>query len=262
MYNERSINVKSNPLVEMMIKHLEETQTRNPAFSLRAFAKKIGVSHSTLSSLLNFKRPISPTQTERIALGLGLSPMEIDALKKFYFVEHDHFESENETKIFMIKNPEFFSKWFVRAIFELSKTENYKSDKNWIAFTLGISNKDVDEAIEVLCSENLAEKENDTFKIKPDLYEFKLKASKNFSKEFNKTIAKKVLTAIETDSMREDETFNQVLAVSETDLQYIKKMILRLQNKVSKFTTDNHSIKQKVYFISVNLNELTKNQLH
>lgn len=261
MYNEQTINIKSNPLVELMINHLEETQTRNPAFSLRAFAKKIGVSHSTLSSILNFKRAISPTQTEKIAQGLGLNPIEISALKKFYFVEYNHFESENVKKVFMIQNADFFNKWFVRAIFELSKTENYKNDKNWIAFTLGISNKQVEEAIDILCEENLAEQDIENFKIKYDQYEFKLNDNLTF-KEFNKTIAKKVLTAIETDSIQKDEVYNQILAVSESDLKYIKKMILRLQNKMAKFINDNHTIKQEVYCISINLNELSKNQLH
>src|SRR4051812_17731490 len=49
---------------------------RNPRWSLRAFAKQLGVSHSALSEILSGKRALSQKAAVRFAQRLELSPAD------------------------------------------------------------------------------------------------------------------------------------------------------------------------------------------
>src|ERR1051325_6297823 len=57
---------------------------RNPRYSLRAFARRLGMNHSTLSQLLRGKRPFSASTIKAIGKRLGLTNPAIEA-----FITHE-----------------------------------------------------------------------------------------------------------------------------------------------------------------------------
>ena len=63
----------NNDYREMLKRLLDERKARNQRFSLRAFAQKIGLSHSTLSQVFKGERNLSLQTAKRIATTLKLS---------------------------------------------------------------------------------------------------------------------------------------------------------------------------------------------
>lgn len=55
-------------------------RTRNPSYSLRAFARDIGIGSGRLSELLSGKRRFTPRSIERISRALKLSQEEFEDL--------------------------------------------------------------------------------------------------------------------------------------------------------------------------------------
>jgi transcriptional regulator with XRE-family HTH domain len=63
-------------LQNLLRNKLSELQNQNPRFSLRAFARRIGMNPGGLSALLNGKRSVSIKIAQRISERLMLDPQE------------------------------------------------------------------------------------------------------------------------------------------------------------------------------------------
>jgi len=66
--------------VALVVEHLTLRRRRNARYSLRAFARDLGVSHSTLSGVVSGRRPASARFVRRVATRLGLDEREASAL--------------------------------------------------------------------------------------------------------------------------------------------------------------------------------------
>jgi transcriptional regulator with XRE-family HTH domain len=99
---------------------LAERRARNPQYSLRAFAQRLAVNHSTLSQWMRGRRPMTPHAIEALGRRLGLSARDVRV-----FVEHR-----------TAPGPDL-------AILELTRRTDFVSDTRWIAGELNVS---VDEA--------------------------------------------------------------------------------------------------------------------
>jgi uncharacterized protein (TIGR02147 family) len=129
---------------------LEERRMRNPVFSLRSFAKKLGVSPTTLSLLLSGKRRLTPRLAERMAARLNLSPVESHALVQAsrrarveelaQSLEPDSYHSV-EMDTFKV-----ISDWYHYAILSLGELKKSKASPRWIAKRLGIPLREAEEA--------------------------------------------------------------------------------------------------------------------
>ncbi|MDO9180986.1 MAG: helix-turn-helix domain-containing protein, partial [Bacteriovorax sp.] len=51
---------------------------KNPSYSLRSFAKYLGIGHSALTEMLNGKRSITKKSIEKLGLTLSLNMTEIE----------------------------------------------------------------------------------------------------------------------------------------------------------------------------------------
>lgn len=64
----------------VLIREFGNAQARNPNFSQRAFAKRLGLSSGATSNLLNGKRKISKKMAEQLIERLALDPIEKESL--------------------------------------------------------------------------------------------------------------------------------------------------------------------------------------
>jgi transcriptional regulator with XRE-family HTH domain len=65
---------------EYLISTFNERKEKNPRYSLRAFARSLGVSSGQLSEILSGKRPLSHKLARRIAIALALTEEESQKL--------------------------------------------------------------------------------------------------------------------------------------------------------------------------------------
>jgi len=98
----------------------DRRRTKNPRYSLRAFAYALGTHHSTLSQMLRARRRLTARTIRRFGQRLGLSAPEIRAA---CVAEH------------------------CAAIRRLVSDPRFRADSRWIAVMTGISLDDVNVAL-------------------------------------------------------------------------------------------------------------------
>ena len=131
---------------------------RNPRFSLRAFAKQLGIDHSTLSQVLRNRRHLSARALEGIAKRIGLSDEVIRAYAQRYKKKKPTSPPQDIRGVhFDLDTFQTLSIWHHYAILELIRLKGFKTDSRWIAKTLGIAVEDVNIALQRLIRLGLLE---------------------------------------------------------------------------------------------------------
>jgi uncharacterized protein (TIGR02147 family) len=150
---------------------LAEKVAANPAFSQRALAGRLGISHSTLSEVLNGKKNFSAESALRVGTGLALPRAELE-----YFcllVEREcartplQRESVNQRlnaiapggprRDLSVDQFRVISDWYHYAILHYSRLPDADFDPARLARRLGISKLEVEAAIERLLHMELLE---------------------------------------------------------------------------------------------------------
>jgi uncharacterized protein (TIGR02147 family) len=143
---------------------LAERIGRNPAYSLRAFARQIGISAPSLSLLLNEKQNFSPTAALRAATRIGLSGIESE-----YFCQLVNFETTKSPELkaavlakLSVLNPKrqltelsvdrfkSISDWYHVALLEMTEIQGADFSPRALAKRLGIAPVEVEAALERL----------------------------------------------------------------------------------------------------------------
>lgn len=137
--------IEKDKAVVLLLKKYEEARQRNPKWSLRAFAARLGLSSGALSEILNGKRLLSSQLKKKISDQLQLSPAE----------EADFFEEElpahlktHRLEYMRLTNDHFhmIADWWHYAILNLIHTKDFKASVPWMAQRLGLSSAIVQEA--------------------------------------------------------------------------------------------------------------------
>lgn len=138
---------------------LTELQAKNPQYSVRAFAKRVGVTPGTLSLILLGKRRVSHKLASKIADQLALDPQErsevlpkIELGKKPRSYRKQVAAGEIQPGYLQLTADQFqlIADWKYFAILNLIPLSDFQNDSTWIAGRLGISIKETDEALERL----------------------------------------------------------------------------------------------------------------
>jgi uncharacterized protein (TIGR02147 family) len=138
---------------------LRSAARRNPRFSLRSFAKQLGIDHSTLSQVLRRKRRLSPRDLQAVGQRLGLSKEAIEAYAQNAQGKSQRKKpADNIASIHLdLDTFQLLSVWVHYAILELLQVQSFKTDSRWIASTLGIALEDVNIALQRLLRLGLLE---------------------------------------------------------------------------------------------------------
>jgi transcriptional regulator with XRE-family HTH domain len=119
---------------------------RNPRYSLRAFARYLGLDHSTLSQLLRGRRRFTSRTIERIGKRLSLTP---DMITQFVGREREPAESWTTRELRQLSRDAALSlaEWHHHAILELTRLPSFTPDVRWISRVLDVPVDDVNVAI-------------------------------------------------------------------------------------------------------------------
>jgi hypothetical protein len=145
-----------------VVRHLENelhlTRTRNPAYSLRALSRRIGVVPSALSDLIRGKRKVTRKMADRILSALEMVPEERDRLlsqipqprTRITIGSPDNaYGMPGYTKLDLTRNHVVLD-WFCFAIVSLAETRDFQEDPEWIASRLGIQSYEARSALRKL----------------------------------------------------------------------------------------------------------------
>ena len=146
-------------ITSLLRERLRAGMRRNPRFSLRSFAKQLGIDHSTLSQVLRSRRRLSARALEAVGKRMGLSEETIRAYaQSFRKKSSSNRLPENPRSYhFDLDTFQFLSVWYHYAILELLEVQEFKTDSRWIANALGIAVQDVNIALQRLLRLGLLE---------------------------------------------------------------------------------------------------------
>lgn len=120
-------------------KQLTEIQSKNSRFSIRAFAKQIGLQSGTLSLILLGKRTISFRLASKIIQSLSLDPSVREQLLSS--LKTDKVKKQTaDLRLLQLQSDQFqiLKDWRHFAILSLMNTKGFKSDHRWMARRLGV----------------------------------------------------------------------------------------------------------------------------
>jgi len=127
---------------------LEETKLRNPNWSMRAFAQRLGMSSGALSELMSGKRPMTLKTRRRIVERLQLSPFE-----RREVMSDDLPPQDQKSSQYIEMDMDTFhmiSDWWYFAILNLVKTVDFRPEIPWLVKRLGVSRTILKDAWERL----------------------------------------------------------------------------------------------------------------
>lgn len=147
-------------IVEVIRSTWINQQIRNPSFSLRAFARRLGVAPAELSMIFNGKRRLTYRMATKLLSRIALEPEQarrlLEALPKKLRRNGQTREAELNSRpvlnYIQLSTDEFrvIADWYYLAILSLSETEGFVSDPIWIARRLGVRVDQIRTALEAL----------------------------------------------------------------------------------------------------------------
>jgi len=130
---------------EILQDALAERTRKNPAYSIRALARDLDVSHSFLSQVLNRRRALSVRKAVELSRSLGMStPLAHRFLEAVAAEKRDVPGAAGPRRrldpIHVLEAERFraVSSWYHVAILDLTYLEGFRPDPAWIARRLGI----------------------------------------------------------------------------------------------------------------------------
>jgi transcriptional regulator with XRE-family HTH domain len=124
---------------------------RNAQYSLRAFARFLGLDHSTLSQLLRGKRRLTERTVRRCGMRLGLDE---DSVREFCRSEAGVSDADDEVlgevRRLASDTASVVAEWHHYAILELVRLDSFRPDSRWLARVLGLSVDEVNIALQRL----------------------------------------------------------------------------------------------------------------
>nr|BFD61028.1 hypothetical protein CKG001_31350 [Bdellovibrio sp. CKG001]BFD64443.1 hypothetical protein BdHM001_31240 [Bdellovibrio sp. HM001]BFD68643.1 hypothetical protein HAGR004_36650 [Bdellovibrio sp. HAGR004] len=224
---------EANQYVLSLIKsHLGNIQTRNPQFSLRSFAKKVGVSASTLSQALHGKRVMNKSTVKKVLTEIASADSKawecLEAFKDFYPAT-----KAPPQEILAKRIPEdelmFFKKWYHLAMVTFFDSSHYDGSVKSISDYFGISFAEAQEAVERLKRLGIVEEHKDRLRNTAQFY-FTDRSRLADSIHTSKTEAlKNAVQVLENQTAKETSDFSMMFTVFDPRLvpeaiEYLDKM--------------------------------------
>ena len=239
---------------------IKKCQT-NPKYSLRTFARKLNISHATLSHLLRGKRPLTAQTILYLAKALELQPKQ---LAQFHIpsgnAHHNNRVRENLTfKEIELDTFEAISDWYHDAILELTKVKQFKSDPAWIAKALGISKREVSAAIKRLERLKLLKITEDEKWL--DQSQFNTTIKNDFTtvalRKLQRQVLEKALLALEEVPYEKRDQSSVTLSIDAQDFPKAKRMIKDFRRKLCDNLKRKDSPPTQVYQLGISFYPIT-----
>lgn len=138
----------------LLLKELTARKNRNPSYSLRAFARDLGVSPAALSQYLARKRELSKRNRQSVIERLRLSPIEQESL----WISARPSPSTRSTYGQIAEDTfRIISDWVSLATLNLAHIKGNKAESSWIAKRLGIPSSEAKDTLDRLVRVGLLE---------------------------------------------------------------------------------------------------------
>ena len=242
-----------------------QKQRKNPSYSLRAYARFLGIYSATLSSVLKGKRTLPLPSAEQISNKLSLSPKEKDRfissifeIKSLKRLSSLPLKPKKEERLLDQTETQYkiLSEWEHYAILSLLECDDFKSETEWISNRLGITKIRSDQAIQKLKDAKLIKisKNGKIQKTFEKLNTSEDVVSKAIQKSHHESleIAQEKLKTVPVEKRDYSTT---TFAVDPRHMEEAKTLIREFRKRLARLMEDGR--KTEVYRLSIELYPLT-----
>lgn len=236
---------------------------RNPKYSLRSFAKSLGVSPAALSALINGKRPLTDKMKERLGLRLGLSPKELQSLRSR---PHGNFKGKDTDELgvsfqqITVDTFAIISEPYHYALLELMKTVDYVQEPRWISQRLQITVSEVRFAFERLERVGLLEKDENGFYVdttKGFSSDLREGLSSQAHRRFQESSLQKAIQAVQEVDVQDRDNTSMTMAIHHADMPKAREMIKNFRRRFCA-QMESSSTLNEVYQLTIAFTPMTQ----
>lgn len=256
----QELDVKShvNDSLRMALqREFVERCRKNSAYSLRAFARSLGIEASPLSGILRGKRTIGPKLRKQLGLALGLSSEELDGLRDKKNLRLKEFQQ------ITLDNYALISDWYHYAILELIRIKSFKPSLSFVAQTLDITNTEAHIAVERLKRLGLLEVNDHGEWIDTSKDGFATNINDSItsaaSKKLQRQILELSLKALDTVPIEKRDHTSMTMAVNPKDLPEARARIKKFRRELCAYLERNEK-PTEIYQLGIGLFPVTKNE--
>lgn len=239
-----------------LVKHIQnifqERCRSNEQYSLRAFARSLGIPVSSLSEIMNGKRALSPKLALKLGKALNMSKEQIEAFTG---------QKTSEADYSMIALDSFYliSEGHHYAILQLMRSKTFRRDPKWIARRLKIEAQQVEQAIERLIRVGIIEVQADgTLKDITGGHTTHLKS--NFTNEqlraFQIKALEKAIQSLKNDPIEVRDNTSMTMAISKAAIPFAKEEIKKFRRELTT-KLEQFGEPDEVYQLAISLNPLS-----
>jgi uncharacterized protein (TIGR02147 family) len=258
---EKTKILKTQDFRMRLQQELVERCSKNPMYSLRAFAKSLGIAPSALSAILNKKRPLTKKMVQRLAVNLGLSSKEIETFQKLYINKKTDEMLMTDFQQLALDTFAIIGDWYHYAILELIRLKNFDSDPKWMAQRLGITKSEVNFAIERLHRVGLLkviEKNGTRSYQSGNATNINGHLTSGASKRLQKQLLEKSMRALEELPIEVRNHTSITVAINSKSLEEAKEKIKNFRRHLCAFFEQDKN-PNEVYQLQISLYPLTNN---
>jgi uncharacterized protein (TIGR02147 family) len=241
--------------------NLSLKQRSNPHYSLRAYARDLGLHSSTLSQVLKGKRSLPVKNSLEVVTKLNLGPKERTLFLESIYQNKSRLDDIKVDEVddrFMLDESYYkaIAEWEHFAFLDLIELEDFKSDLNYIAAKLGITINRAEVVINNLLQLGLMKIEEDEFvriyeniRTTEDIKSQALKAAHLETLDLGKEKLEKVDVTLRDFS-------SMTLAIDPEKMNEAKAIISEFHQKFEALFKDGE--KSEVYQLAIQFYPLTK----
>lgn len=229
---------------------------RNPAYSLRSFAKTVGLSPSFLSKILNGQRRITPAVFQKISTHLNLEPALFSS-----FGEGEEPKPESEMKLRNLELEYFklISDWYHYAILELTNVEGFQDSPQWIAAKLGINVNQAKSALDRLLQLELLEYRQGKLRATGGNTTVQNEFTVLAFKKMQDDLLKKAIHSLWDEDWEKRDHTSISMAIDPADIPEVKRRLKKMRRELCDFLERPKKKKpSQVYNLSLSFFSLSK----
>ena len=244
-------------LIDTMKKTFADRCRKNPAYSLRAFSRSLGMDSSSVSAIMNGKRPLTIKSAKKIVKGLDIAnPVEAQAILTDTFVDAKESNTEEQFNALTMEAAEAISFWQHHAIMALLQVKGFKSLDRNISERLNIPLGIVWECLDRLEKLGLVERQKTGWVLTGKNLATPSDIPSGILREGHRQYINKGLFSLENDPIEVRDISGITMAISKARLKDAKKMIQDFRRKLSLFMQEGDF--DAVYRLNVQLFPLSQ----
>ncbi len=269
-----SLSINPNTYRTFLEKEFEIRKTRNPSYSLRAYARSLGIAAPKLSQILRGLCGLSKESAKKISERIGLEGNEQELFVTLVESEHSRskfgksyakakldslkFESYD---LIALEKFQIISDWWHFAILELTNLKSFKSDPAWIAKRLNISKEQASKAIELLLDHGLLKYDSSKKNLKQTHANLATPTTgipSQHIRSHHTQILSKAITSLETVGVAERDFSSNTLSIDATQIEEARKALREFRRKFCKKIQINKP-QNRIYCLSMQFFPLDQN---